>query len=177
MAWRSNIDVVPSHAPPMHPFDSDQRRLSILNDGSYVPGEAPDDAPTLNAREWDRWFLLTLLGKQRYDDRKASEEREVLWHAIHHDPLTEPNDWLDFMCSKRDDETQHHRTSRDEHPNNIYDNMTSVSPSGLATTMPDHSYPPPLPHHQQEAHQTTYSASPPPSLAFDDGYPAQSSSS
>ncbi|KAG7446152.1 uncharacterized protein BT62DRAFT_155813 [Guyanagaster necrorhizus] len=142
MAWRSNIDVVPNHAPPIHPFDSHRRLLSILNDSSYDPSEVPDDTPTLNAHEWDRWFLLTLLGKQRYDDRKASEERELLWRAIQHDPLTDPNDWLDFMRSKRDDETQHHRAMRDEQTNEIYDNMTSISPSALATMMLDHSYQP-----------------------------------
>ncbi|KAK0435559.1 hypothetical protein EV421DRAFT_2022507 [Armillaria borealis] len=130
-AWRNNVAVVLSHAPPIHPFDSHRRVFSFLYDEPYTPGEAPDNAPTLDIREYDRWFLLTLLGKPRYDDRKASEEQKILWRLVHHDPHTEPDDWEDFLRSKRDDRIQHHRASRDEPKNTIDDNTASISPSGV----------------------------------------------
>ncbi|KAG7439683.1 uncharacterized protein BT62DRAFT_695296 [Guyanagaster necrorhizus] len=174
-AWRSNIDVVPSRTPLMHPFDSHRRMLSILNDRPYIPREAPHDAPPLDASEWDRRFLLTLLDKQRYDNRKAEEERELFWCIVTHNPLAEPNDWEDFVHSKKDDMTQHHRGSRDEPSNTIYNNTASVSPSGWTTMMPNHLYPPPPPHHQHEEYPTTHPTQPP-SLALDAGYPVRSSS-
>ncbi|PBK62468.1 hypothetical protein ARMSODRAFT_980734 [Armillaria solidipes] len=124
-AWRNNVTVVPSHAPPIHPFDSHRRVFSFLNDEPYNPGEAPDDAPTLDAGDYERWLLLTVLGKPRHDDRKASEGRNILWRLVHHDPRTEPYDWEDFRHSKRDDRTRHHRASRDERTNAIYDNTAS----------------------------------------------------
>ncbi|KAK0433271.1 hypothetical protein EV421DRAFT_1741718 [Armillaria borealis] len=62
---------------------------------------------------------------------KASEEWKILWRLVHHDPQTEPNDWEDFLHSKRDGRTHHHRASCDEPTNTIYDNMTSVSPLGV----------------------------------------------
>ncbi|KAK0433239.1 hypothetical protein EV421DRAFT_1910235 [Armillaria borealis] len=52
-AWRNNVAVVPSHAPPIHPFDLQRRVFSFLNDEPYTPGEPPDDAPTLDAREYE----------------------------------------------------------------------------------------------------------------------------
>ncbi|KAG7441169.1 uncharacterized protein BT62DRAFT_1080358 [Guyanagaster necrorhizus] len=149
MAWRNKIDTVTSDMPPIHPFDVHRHTLSISNDNSYVPGEAPDDAPILNPNVWVRWYLLR--GKQRNDDRKESVERTPLWRTINHDRYDEPNDWADFMRGKRDKKTQHHRASRDEPTNVIYDNTTSVSPSGLTTTMPDLSHSPPLPHHRHQA--------------------------
>ncbi|KAK0433246.1 hypothetical protein EV421DRAFT_1741695 [Armillaria borealis] len=124
-AWRNNVTVVPSHAPSIHPFDSHRRVFSFLNSEPYTPGEAPDDAPTLDAGDYERWLLLTVLGKPRHDDRKASEGRNILWRLVHHDPRTEPYDWEDFLRSKRDDRTQHHRASRDERTNAIYDNTAS----------------------------------------------------
>ncbi|PBK90535.1 hypothetical protein ARMGADRAFT_299604 [Armillaria gallica] len=45
-AWRNNVAVVPSHAPPIRPFDLHRRVFSFLNDEHSTPGEAPDDAPT-----------------------------------------------------------------------------------------------------------------------------------
>ncbi len=161
--------VVPSHAPPIRPFDSHRRVFSYLNDEPYTPGEAPDDAPTLDtlAHEYDRWFLLTLLGKCR----KASEGRKILWRLVHHDPYTEPNDWEDFLRSKRDNRTQHHRASRDEPKNTIYDNMASVGPLGLTTMMPNQSYSPPQSHHQREAYPLASPTSQPPTLVLPAGYP------
>ncbi|KAK0221101.1 hypothetical protein EDD85DRAFT_941532 [Armillaria nabsnona] len=117
--------VVPSHAPPVHPFDSHRRVFSFLNDGPYTPGKAPDDTPTLDSREYDRWFLFTLLGKPHYDDRKASEGQKILWRLVQHDPYTERDDWENFLRSKRDERTQNHRASRDEPTNHIYNNMPS----------------------------------------------------
>ncbi|PBK90502.1 hypothetical protein ARMGADRAFT_1082752 [Armillaria gallica] len=133
--WRDNVAVEPIRAPPIHPFDSHRRVFSFLNDEPYIPSEVLDDVPALDAHEYDRWFLLTLLGKPRYDDRKVSEKRKILWRLVHHDPYTEPDDWEDFLRSKRDNRTQHHRASRDEPTDMIYDNTASVSPSGLTTTM------------------------------------------
>ncbi|KAK0221141.1 hypothetical protein EDD85DRAFT_1028373 [Armillaria nabsnona] len=130
-AWRNKITVVPSHVPPVHPFDEHRRVFSFLNDEPYTPGKAPDDTPTLDSREYDRWFLLTLLGKPHYDDRKASEGRKILWRLMQHDPYTEPDDWENFLRSKRDERTQHHHASHDEPTNHIYNNMPSVSPLGV----------------------------------------------
>ncbi|KAK0196275.1 hypothetical protein F5146DRAFT_1133770 [Armillaria mellea] len=140
MAWRESITVVPNHTPPIHPFDSHRRVFSFFNDEPYTPGEAPDDAPTLEAlaRQYDRWFLLTLLGKFRYDDRKASEGRN------------------DFRGGQTNERTQHRRASRDEPTNTIYDNTASISPSALTMTVPGQSYPPPQHQHQLQA----YPASP-----------------
>ncbi|KAK0221145.1 hypothetical protein EDD85DRAFT_862034, partial [Armillaria nabsnona] len=85
------------------------------------------------------WFPLTLLGKPHYDDRKASEERKILWRLTHHDPYTEPDDWENFIQGKKNERTQNHRASRDKPTNTIYDNTASISPSGLTTTMPSQS--------------------------------------
>ncbi|PBK62487.1 hypothetical protein ARMSODRAFT_1024898 [Armillaria solidipes] len=170
-AWRNNVSVVPNHTPPIHPFDSHRRVFSFLNDEPYTPGETTDDAPTLDAREYDRWFLLTLLGKPRYDGRKALEERKILWRLVHHDPYTEPDDWEDFMRSKRDNRTQRHRASRDEPTNHVYSNTASVSPSGLTTTMPSQSYPPPQPHYWNRMHSVPSPTLQPPLLVLDAGYP------
>ncbi|KAK0467474.1 hypothetical protein IW261DRAFT_1426571 [Armillaria novae-zelandiae] len=143
-AWRNNIAVVPSHSPLIHPFDTHRRVFSFFNDEQYAPGEAPEDAPGLKAltHGYDRWFLLTLLGKFRYDDRKASEGRSILWRLVPHDPYTEPDDCEDFMHAKRDHETRNHRASRDEPTNDTYNNIPSAGPSGLTRTMPGQSYPP-----------------------------------
>ncbi|SJL13986.1 uncharacterized protein ARMOST_17438 [Armillaria ostoyae] len=170
-AWKSEISVVQSHAPPVHPFDSEQRLLAILNNTPYVPPDIPDDAPTLDPREYDRWLLLTLLGKPRYDDKKASKERNIRWHHMRQDPHREPEDWADFLRSKRDNEVQHHRAGRDEPSDNIYVNMSPVSPSGLTTTMPSLSYPPPQPHHWHQAYEAASPTSQPPTFAFAAGYP------
>ncbi|KAK0446966.1 uncharacterized protein EV420DRAFT_1714433 [Desarmillaria tabescens] len=168
-ACRNNIPIVPSHAPPIHPFDSHRSLLAILNNKPYVPGEIPKDAPTLRTGEYIRWFLLTLLGNFRYDDRKAWEEREVFWRRVQlqHDPHTEPDDWEDFMRSRRDEKTQNCRASRDRQTNTIYDNMASVSPSGLTTTTPNLS---PQPHHWHEAFQAASPTLYPPFSILDTGY-------
>ncbi|KAK0209504.1 hypothetical protein IW262DRAFT_1468758 [Armillaria fumosa] len=144
-AWRNNVVVVPSYSPPIHPFDAHRHVFAFFNDEPYTPGEAPNDVPPLRAliHEYDRWFLLTLLRKFRYDDREASEGRNILWRLVHHDPYTEPYDCEEFMRRKRDNRTQNHRASRDEPTKAIYDNTTSVSPSGLTSTMPGQSYPQP----------------------------------
>ncbi len=76
-AWRSEISVAQNYAPPVHPFDSEQRLLVIPNDRPYIAPDTPDDALALDTREYDRWFLFTLLGKPRYDNKKASKERDV----------------------------------------------------------------------------------------------------
>ncbi|KAK0221151.1 hypothetical protein EDD85DRAFT_960324 [Armillaria nabsnona] len=39
-AWRSTITVAQRHAPPVHPLDSEQHLLSILNDTPY-PSRCP----------------------------------------------------------------------------------------------------------------------------------------
>ncbi|KAK0435117.1 uncharacterized protein EV420DRAFT_1653414 [Desarmillaria tabescens] len=167
---RSNIPIVPSHELPIHPFDTHRHLLSILNGMDYVPGEVPDDAPTLRTGEYIRWFLLTLLGKFRYDDRKAWEEQEVVWRSVQlqHDPHTEPDDWEDFMRSRRDEETRNRPASRDEITNNVYNNMSPVSPSGLAATMPN--LPPQL-HHWHEAFQAASPTLQPPFSILDARYP------
>ncbi|PBK62481.1 hypothetical protein ARMSODRAFT_980745 [Armillaria solidipes] len=152
-----DIAVVPSHAPPVHPFDSHRHVFSFLIDEPYTPGEATKDAPTLGAREWGRWFLLTLFGKPRYDDRKASEERNILWRLVHHGPRTEPDDWEDLMRSRRDDRTQHQRWANQLH----IQQYAAVSPSGLTATTPSQSHPPPQTHHELQAYP---SASPTPVL-------------
>ncbi|KAK0221138.1 hypothetical protein EDD85DRAFT_861991 [Armillaria nabsnona] len=104
---------------------------------SYIPpGKVPDDAPTLRAHEYERWLLLTLLGKPRHDDRKASEERKILWRLVHHDPYMEPDNWEDFIRSKKNERTQNHHASRDEPTNTIYDNTAFINLSGLTTTIP-----------------------------------------
>ncbi|KAK0196273.1 hypothetical protein F5146DRAFT_321573 [Armillaria mellea] len=172
MAWRGDIEAtVPSRGPPIYLFDSHRRVFSFFNDEPYTPGEAPDDAPTLEAlaRQYDRWFLLTLLGRFRYDDRKASEGRNILRRLRDRDPSTEPDDLEDLQRSKRGERTQHHRASRDEPRNPIHDSMASVDPSGLTTTMPRQSYPPPRSHHQ--AYPQASPALQPPTL----GLPAGSS--
>ncbi|KAK0474270.1 hypothetical protein IW261DRAFT_1596048 [Armillaria novae-zelandiae] len=135
----NDITGVPRHMLPIYPFDAHRRVFSFFNE-LYTPGEAPDNAPTLEAlaREYDKWFLLTLLGKFWYDDWKASRGGASSGAAS-----TEADDWEDFLRSKRGDRTQHHRARRDELPNNIYTNMSPVSPSGLTTMMPGQSYPPP----------------------------------
>ncbi|KAG7441192.1 uncharacterized protein BT62DRAFT_1012004 [Guyanagaster necrorhizus] len=148
-AWRNEIDTLTSDTPPIHPFDVHRHTLSISNDNPYVPDEAPDDAPILDPNVWVRWYLPR--GKQRNDDRKASEERTALWRTIHHDPYDEPNDWADFMRGKTDKKTQHHRAGRDEPTKSIYDNTASVSPSGLTTMMPNRSHPLPQLHHEHQA--------------------------
>ncbi|KAK0468872.1 hypothetical protein IW261DRAFT_1517283 [Armillaria novae-zelandiae] len=137
-AWRNNIAVIPSHLPPIHPFDAHRRVFSFFNDEPYTPGEAPDDAPTLKAliHEYNRWFLLTLLKRFRCDDAKASEGWNILWHLVRYDPYMEPYDCEDFMRGKRNNMTQNHRASRDELTNTVYDNTILVSPLGLTTTTP-----------------------------------------
>ncbi|KAK0196247.1 hypothetical protein F5146DRAFT_1133744 [Armillaria mellea] len=171
MAWRDNVAAVASHTPPIHPFDSHHHVFSFFKDEPYTPGEAPDDVPTLRAliHEYDRWFLLTLFGKFRYDDRKASEGRNILWHLRDHDPSTEPDDLEDFQRRKRDNRTQHHRASRDEQTHTIHDSMTSVGPSLLTTTTPSQSYPPPPPHHQLQAYPSAFPTSQPPTLGLPAG--------
>ncbi|KAK0433288.1 hypothetical protein EV421DRAFT_2040296 [Armillaria borealis] len=126
--WRSDITVIQSHALPVHPFDSHKRLLAILNDRSYISHEPPGDALTLNAREWGRCFLSTPLGKPRYDDGKATEERNILWHSMQQDPHHKPEDWEGFLRSKRDKMIQHHRASHDELTNTIC-NDTAAEPS------------------------------------------------
>ncbi len=145
--WRSNITVVQSHVPPVHPFNSHKRLLVILNDRSYISHEPPDDAPTLNAREWDRCFPSTALGKPRYDDRKATAERNILWHNMRQNPYHEREEWEDFMQSRRNSEIRHHRASHDELTNTIYNDTASARPSGLTTTVPNPPYLPLQPHH------------------------------
>ncbi|KAK0209605.1 hypothetical protein IW262DRAFT_515280 [Armillaria fumosa] len=166
-AWRDNVAVIPSHSPPIHPFDSHRRVFSFFSDNPYTPGEAPDDAPTIEAltREYDRWFLLTLLGKFGYDDRKASEGQNILWRLVHHNSSVEPDNREDFLRSKRDDRTQHHGAGHDEPTQTIYNNTASVSPSGLMTaTMPSHSHPPPQSHHQLQAYPPSSPTAQPPTL-------------
>ncbi|PBK62446.1 hypothetical protein ARMSODRAFT_964140 [Armillaria solidipes] len=75
------------------------------------------------------------------------------------------------MRSKRDDRTQHHCASRDEQRNTTYDNTASISPSGLTTTMPSQSYPPPQSHHQRQAYPPASPTSQPPTLVLPAGYP------
>ncbi|PBK62490.1 hypothetical protein ARMSODRAFT_964170, partial [Armillaria solidipes] len=75
------------------------------------------------------------------------------------------------LRSKRDNRTQHHRASRDEPKNTIYDNTASISPSGLTTTTPSQSYPPPQFHHQLEAYPLASPTSQPPTLVLPAGYP------
>ncbi|PBK62450.1 hypothetical protein ARMSODRAFT_605594 [Armillaria solidipes] len=87
---------------------------------------------------------------------------------MHQDPHREPENWADFLRSKRDNETRHHRASRDELTNAIYSNTAPVSPSGLTTTMPSQSY---LPHHWHQAYEATSPALQPPTLTFAAGYP------
>ncbi|PBK62453.1 hypothetical protein ARMSODRAFT_964143 [Armillaria solidipes] len=169
-AWKSEISVVQSHAPPVHPFDSEQRLLAILNNSPYIPPDIPDDAPTLDPREYDRWFLLTLLGKPRYDDKKASKERNIRWHRMRQDPHREPEDRVDFLRSKRDNETQHHRAGRDEPTDYTYIHMSPVSTSGLTTMTPSQSYPPPQSDRWHQAYEAASPMSQPPTLAFAAGY-------
>ncbi|PBK90528.1 hypothetical protein ARMGADRAFT_299518 [Armillaria gallica] len=141
---------------------------------AIYPRRSPDDVPTLEVHEYDRWFLLTLLGKPCNDNRKASEERKILWRLVHHDPCTKPDDWADFLCSKRDNRTQHHRASCNELANTIYDNMASIGPSGLTTTMPSQSSPLLRPHHQLQTYQPVSPTSQPPTLVLPAGYPRRS---
>ncbi|KAK0446947.1 uncharacterized protein EV420DRAFT_1647841 [Desarmillaria tabescens] len=146
--WRRNIAVVsPNHSPPKHPFDSHQCLLLILDARPYIAGEVLGEMPTLDARKYIRSFLLGLLGKPRCDNRKTLEEREVLWHTIHRNLHTEPDDWGDFMCNRKAKETQHRRVSRDEPTNTIYNNTASASPSGLTTTTSSQPYQPPPSRH------------------------------
>ncbi|KAK0196269.1 hypothetical protein F5146DRAFT_1029054 [Armillaria mellea] len=135
MAWRRSIPVVPSHARPVHPLDSECRLLAILNDTPYIPPDVPDDVPTLDPAEYKRWMRDTLLGKQH--------------------PCHEPEDWGDSLRRKREDEDQHHRASRDEPNNNIYNNMSSVGPSESTMTMPNQSYPQPQPPPWHGMHSTS----------------------
>ncbi len=138
-AWRSEISVAHSHAPPVPPFDSEQCLLAILNDRPYIAPDAPDDGPTLDTREYDQWFLSTLLGRPHYDYKKESKEQNIRWHYMCQDPRHEPEDWANFLRRKRDNETQHHRASANELTSAIYSNPAPVSPSGLTTTMPSQS--------------------------------------
>ncbi|PBK62477.1 hypothetical protein ARMSODRAFT_980741 [Armillaria solidipes] len=167
-AWRSTIAVAQSHTLPVHPFDSEQPLLAILNNRPYVPPDALDNAPTLDTRD-DRWFLLTLR-KPRYDDKKKSRKRNIRRHYVRQDPHHEPEDWVDFLRRKRDEEAQHHHASRDESANSIYVNMSPVGPSGLTTTMPSQSNRPPQPHHWHQAYQAASPTSQPSTLAFAAGY-------
>ncbi len=165
-AWRSTVTVAGNHAPPVHPFDSEQCLLAILTDRPYIPLDVPGDTPTLDPREYDRWFLLTLLGKPRYDDKNASKERNVRWHQMRQDSYHEPEDWADFLRSKRDNEIQYHRAGRDKPTDNTYVNMSPVGLSGLTTTMPSLSYPPPPPYHQLQRYQAAFPMQPPSFLAL-----------
>ncbi|PBK90506.1 hypothetical protein ARMGADRAFT_1082754 [Armillaria gallica] len=169
-AWRNNVAVVPSREPPIHPSDSHRHVFSFLNDELYTPGEVLDDASTVDAHEYDRSFLLTLLGKPRYYNRKASEEQKILWRLVQHDLYIKPDNWEDFLRSKRDKMTQNHRAGRDEPTNTIYDNTASVSPSGLTTTMPSQLNPLPQ-HHCHGARPATSPMLRPPLLTLDAVYP------
>ncbi|SJL14000.1 uncharacterized protein ARMOST_17452 [Armillaria ostoyae] len=145
--WRSNITVVQSHALPVHPFDSHKRLLAILNDRSYISHEPPGDVLILNGHEWGRCFLSIPLGKPRYDDGKATEERNILRHSMQQDPHHKPEDWEGFLRSKRDTRIQHHRASHDELTNTIYNDTASARPSGLTATVPNPPYPALQPRH------------------------------
>ncbi|KAK0221107.1 hypothetical protein EDD85DRAFT_941536 [Armillaria nabsnona] len=112
--WQPGGTVIQSHTPHVHPFDSHKCLLAILNDRPYISLEPPDDAPTFDARECNRCFLSTLLVLPCYDDRKATEKRNILWHDMRQDPHHESEDWKDFRQSKRNSESQHYRTSHDE---------------------------------------------------------------
>ncbi|KAK0493430.1 hypothetical protein EDD18DRAFT_1333789 [Armillaria luteobubalina] len=173
IAWRNDATVVPSHSPPIHPFDAHRRVFAFFNNEAYTPGEVPNDTPPLRAliHEYDRWFLLTLLRNFRYDDAKASERRNILWHLVHHDPYTEPYDCGDFMRAKINHRTQNHRASHDEPMNAIHDNTTSVSPSGLTSTMPGQSYPQPQSHQQLQAYPPAPPTSQSATLGLPEGYP------
>ncbi|PBK62447.1 hypothetical protein ARMSODRAFT_964141, partial [Armillaria solidipes] len=81
---------VRSQPLPTNLFDSPKHVFSILNNEPYIPSEAPDHAPNLNAHERDKRFLLALLGKPCDGDRKDTEERKILWCLVHHDKRTEP---------------------------------------------------------------------------------------
>ncbi|PBK90497.1 hypothetical protein ARMGADRAFT_1032504 [Armillaria gallica] len=168
--WRSTIIVPQSHAWPVNPFDSQNYLLAILNNRPYIPHEAPDGAPTLDTCEYDWWFLLTILGKPHYDDKKVSKERNIHWHRMCQDPHHELEDWAEFLHRKKDDKAQHHRASHDEPANSIYVNMSPAGPSGLTTTMPSLSYPPPPPHHWHQAYEGASLTSQPPTLAYTPGY-------
>ncbi len=128
----------------------------------YTPGEVPDDALTLYRHEYVMWFLSTLLGKPHYDDRKISEERKILWRLVYHGPCTEP-------YNKRDDSrTQHHQSRWTDKA--IYNNTTSVSPSGMTTTTPSQSYHPPQSHHQLQVYPPAFPTSQSPTLVLPAGY-------
>ncbi|KAK0481139.1 hypothetical protein EDD18DRAFT_1113134 [Armillaria luteobubalina] len=172
-SWRNDVSVVPGHSPPIHPFDAHRRVFAFFDNKSYTPSEAPNEAPPLRAliHEYDRWFLLTLLRKFRYDDAKASERRNILWRLVHHDPYTEPYDSEDFMRGRRDHETRNYRASRDEPTKAIYNNTTSVGPSGLTSTMPGQSYPQPQPRQQLQAYTPAPPTSQLPTLGLPAGYP------
>ncbi len=151
--WQPGGTVTQSHTPHVHPFDSHKRLLAILNDRPYLSLEPPDDTPTFNARECNRCFLSTLLVLPYYDDRKATEKRNILWHDMRHDPHHESEDWEDFKQSKRNSESQHYRTSHDELAKTIFNNTASAGPSGLTTTVPNHSFPSLQPRHHRHSLQ------------------------
>ncbi|KAK0196256.1 hypothetical protein F5146DRAFT_1176549 [Armillaria mellea] len=163
-AWRGQISVAHSHTPPVHTFDSERPLLAKI-----LP-DVPDDAPALDPTEYKRWLLDTLLGQQRRDDKKASRERNISWLYMRQDPCHEPEDCMDFLRWKEDDEAQHHRVCRDAPNNNIYSNIPSVGPSGLTMTMPSPPNPPPQSYHWDQAYEATSLASQPPTRAFA-GYP------
>ncbi|KAK0196254.1 hypothetical protein F5146DRAFT_1133750 [Armillaria mellea] len=165
-AWRSQISVAHSHAPPVHPFDSECRLLAILNDAPYILPDIPDDAPTQDRTEYKRWLVDTLLGQQRRNDKKASRGRSISWHYMRQDPCHEPEDCMDFLRWKDDDEAQHHHACRDGRNNHIYNHMSLVGPSGLTMTMPSRPNPLPQSHHWHEAYEATSPASQPPTRAF-----------
>ncbi|KAK0476000.1 hypothetical protein EDD18DRAFT_1366667 [Armillaria luteobubalina] len=172
-AWRNDVSVIPGHSPPIHPFNTHRRVFAFFDDKPYTPGEAPNKVPPLRAliHEYDRWFLLTLLRKFRYDDAKASERRNILWRLVHHDPYTEPYDSEDFMHGKRINRTWNYCTSRDEPTNMIYDNTMPASPSGLMTMMPSLSYSQPQPRQQLQAYTPAPPTLQPPTLGLPAGYP------
>ncbi|KAK0461495.1 hypothetical protein IW261DRAFT_1428532 [Armillaria novae-zelandiae] len=150
-AWRSSVPVVQSHLPPVHPFDWEQRLLAILDNRQYSPADVPDDAPTLDAGEYEQWLKMTLIKRQRHHDKEASsKERNIHWHQMWQDLHHEPEDWADFQRRKREVEAQHYRARRDAPTNTISGDMPSVGPSGSTTIMPSQANPPTDFHHRHQ---------------------------
>ncbi|KAK0481158.1 hypothetical protein EDD18DRAFT_1359920 [Armillaria luteobubalina] len=152
-AWRNSIPVVQSHGPPVHPFDSEQRSLAIPDGTLYILADSPDNAPTLDASEYEQWLQMAVSKQQRRHDKEASKERDLRWHQMRQDPHREPEDWVDLQRRNRDNKAQHHRARSDEHTNNVYNHTSPVGPSGLTATMPGLPYPPLQPGPRQEPQQ------------------------
>ncbi|KAK0209506.1 hypothetical protein IW262DRAFT_1302222 [Armillaria fumosa] len=108
----------------------------------------------------------------RYDDKKASTERNVPRHYMRQDPHHELEDCAYFLHRRRQDEAQHYRISCDEPSSSTYINMSPVGPSGLMTTAPSQPYPPPESHHRHPAYEAAFPTSQPlnPTFAFAVGY-------